>query len=141
MADTAGRGFVLEMKSHLIVYDNTINEALFLCAEMIGNEAEEDALLVEFYRQIRRGNPLLRMTEDTEKQVIAALLPAIHAHLMLRRGFGNDPPDESLVTGAGTDPEGMKKADGLIAEYYRERRAHFVPSPLRIRRLRRRITE
>lgn len=132
---------MMDTKSQLHLYDKTITEALFLCAEMIGNEAEEDALLVEFYRQIRRGNPLLWMTEDTEEQVIAALLPAIHAHLMLRRGFGNDPPDESLVTGAGTAPEGMKKADGLIAEYYRERRAHYVPSRQRIRRLRQRITE
>ena len=129
---------MMDAKSQLHLYDKTITEALFLCAEMIGNEGEEDALLADFYGRLCGESAAFPMTDEA---VIAALIPVIHAHLKLRRGFGNDPPQERAVTGSEADPEGMRQTDSLITEYYRERRAHFVPSPLRIRRLRHRITE
>lgn len=133
----------MNTKYHKEIYDNTIAEVLFLCEVLIGNEAEEDVLLVSFYRGLFAEGEGRRHAKETDalrrpdgKALIGErLLPMIHAHLGKRRGFGNEPPDAALLSAVVLHPAREKQAESLIASCYRERRAVFLPDPARVRRL------
>ena len=133
------------------LYDRTIGESMFLAEVLIGDAAREDALLTRFYREELYGHDAKegrtsfakdsgRTPAEEERQkeeLYIRLLMMVHRTL---HPGGNAEEErasaEAVYLLTEEEDPGLRKADTLIRQYYRDRRASFIPDKARISRIR-----
>ena len=138
-------------KKYADFLEETIHESMFLAEILIGDEELEDALLIRFYREELYGHEATKrrsrapakdggQTAEEKRQreeFYLRLLMLVHRTLHP----GGTAAEERVSAEAAyllteEEEKGLQKTDPLIRQYYRDRRASFVPDRTRIRRIR-----
>ena len=141
-----------DRKKRDTLLQKTIKESMFLTEILIGDEDRENALLIRFYREelygrdAKEGEAGTPAEEDGQtsaeeewqkEEFYIRLLMLLHRTL---HPGGNAEEErasaEAVYLLTEEEEKGLRMADTLIRQYYRDRRASFIPDKVRISRIR-----